>query len=800
MDIIRLTNRDIDENDKIADEIKADIKETFGDMLEFLGKENFLRWVRKQDISKVARQTIYKVCTEEEDLYLKEHKTVRGYHQRPYIGNGNQRTIVFKRDVGEGKDVRSHETWHAFADGLGGYSRFFGEGITEYLSKMLYDEKRYAYKDNVDVVDLMVSMYGVKVIREYLTKRGSTFFKEIASDINKSSLASKDGIDIASTIKKMDEDFNIFHDSVHEKNTTYTLQDGKEALKAAKDSFIDIYFAYERTKIEDLEYYADGKIDFEKYNKQLNTVAKKAANLGIDPEKLVAKYKALTLDLIESSHLLEGLSGDEREKARIEIRDKVYEQFNKYTKGEKDFKINQEEEPFKTVNKDAELKLTEKRMKLERFTNKEGKFDYKKYFDELSKLKNKTNMSDYLFNAIIAKTNLEMSEKPKEFTNFATRILKAYSEVTRLEEEREKDLSRVKMQKAKIRALEGQAFIEKKDDEYQILVVGEDGKINTIPLDKDRSTDIKGVYVKKITAFNVEGKPYPPNVVDDVKNKKTVFEVENIFRGNYKTYISINKDPDKDEIEINNENLPKEEQESWIAGFNNVKDTIMEDVVFEEIKKKIENGEYTVFPKSIEGLKYSTERINFDSRHVKFADFIDDYLAATTILPVDQNRGRLKELAAMMIDRGYSMNTIPYRADNDLGENPDPTVPTHRQRYNTALKEYAEDKKEMVNAIDRIVYMKKRVDKSPKDERVISDKMATLDEYEKDINTRIASLKPKRSKALLYFDESLSRDAIRDIIEESKEKTATSDFEGIVATIEENEKGKEEKIVEEEQK
>ena len=58
MSNISKIKKDIELNDDIDDSIKESIKETFGNMLEFLDKKNFLRWVRKQEISKVARQTI----------------------------------------------------------------------------------------------------------------------------------------------------------------------------------------------------------------------------------------------------------------------------------------------------------------------------------------------------------------------------------------------------------------------------------------------------------------------------------------------------------------------------------------------------------------------------------------------------------------------------------------------------------------------------------------------------------------------------------------------------------------------
>lgn len=216
------------------------------------------------------------------------------------------------------------------------------------------------------------------------------------------------------------------------------------------------------------------------------------------------------------------------------------------------------------------------------------------------------------------------------------------------------------------------------------------------------------------------------------------------------------------------------------------------------MREKIVNGEYTIFPESLPGLKFSTERINFESRHVKFEEFIEDYLSLTSCLPADKDRTRLKELTVMMLDKSYSMNTIPYRADNDLSENSDPTKPTHRERYNNALEEYNSDKKDMVDTIRKIIVNREK--KNPNSDRAASNMMKSLKSFEDAINKRIESLQPKHSKALLCFDEGLSKDAIKDIIEDSKGKTATSDLEGIVSDMERTENDKDKKSVEENQK
>lgn len=40
--------------------------------------------------------------------------------------------IVLRKGVGDNKDTNAHEIFHSIVDGLGGFNRFWGEGITEF--------------------------------------------------------------------------------------------------------------------------------------------------------------------------------------------------------------------------------------------------------------------------------------------------------------------------------------------------------------------------------------------------------------------------------------------------------------------------------------------------------------------------------------------------------------------------------------------------------------------------------------------------------------------------------------------
>lgn len=168
----------IDRNDNIRDEVKGIIKDTFSDIFKFMGERNFKRWLVKKHIPKVARDTIYEIATSDSDTYLKEHENVSGYHRAPT--NTKKREIVLRKGIGDNKKTISHETLHAFANGLGGFNRFVGEGITEFLAKTIYNKDNYAYPNNVDTVELLYKMYGDSIMRDYLMQTGDRFFENIA--------------------------------------------------------------------------------------------------------------------------------------------------------------------------------------------------------------------------------------------------------------------------------------------------------------------------------------------------------------------------------------------------------------------------------------------------------------------------------------------------------------------------------------------------------------------------------------------------------------------------------------------
>lgn len=231
----------LDLNTSIQQDIKDMVKEVYSDIYSFLGERQFKKWLIDSHVKSIARRTIYQSLTEKEDRYLKERKTVIGYRT---IDSENRDKIVLRKKSGDNKSTTAHETFHALVDGLGGFNIFFGEGLTEFLSKNLYNSSSYSYKENVDVVSLVHSMYSDKLIKYFLTQRGGTFFFDLTKNID----------DFSSNIMRnrnieIEEHFKKFHDMIYELEKSDYIG-AKFHLDEGINLLMSNYYVYTKARIK----------------------------------------------------------------------------------------------------------------------------------------------------------------------------------------------------------------------------------------------------------------------------------------------------------------------------------------------------------------------------------------------------------------------------------------------------------------------------------------------------------------------------------------------------------------------
>ena len=365
-----IINRSIDWNKNIQDvaisnvqeeKLKNYIRRTYSKIYRTLSKRGFNKWLSFQNLSKSARETVFKICTENEDESLKGNTA--GYHRK-----GN---IVFKKGYVTLRVV-SHEVYHSLPkkDGWGGFSHFFGEGITDYLAKLTDDgkESTTGYPELLDTIDLYVEMFGEKIIGNYLLNKGENRNFHELLDYIKSRQSVEECNDMNSNFHK----FSAFVCS-NKNITNETIEKAYETLKNGRNSMFKLFLEYEKKRISQLEYYIDGKVNFEEYNERLFTILKKCNMYGLDKDVLDKGYDVLTEDLIEKSHLLYGLENEERSKVKQEILDKVKRQFQSYKNGENVATIDQNDETFAKLNQKAYLKLSKMMLCKEKISKEDGK-------------------------------------------------------------------------------------------------------------------------------------------------------------------------------------------------------------------------------------------------------------------------------------------------------------------------------------------------------------------------------------------------------------------------------------------
>ena len=714
MSDISKIKKEIELNDDIEDSLKESVKETFGSMLEFLGKKNFLRWVRRQEISKVARQTIYKCCTEEEDSYLKEHKDVKGYHTSPENTPDGKRRIVLKRNVPEGRHIRSHETWHALANGLGGFSRFFGEGITEYLNQLLNKRGSSAYYKNVKIVDLITSMYGTGIIRDYLMKQGDSYFGKLADQVEGVNLLSEGNLFTSTTmidLKTMEGYFERYHKAYYNEDAIITEDEGDKSFDKGLNVLMDTYFAYERTQIDKMKLYKDGKIDFERFNQRLARVMQKAVFIGYEEKKFYLQYTDLVEELVENSHLLYGLTDKERLFRKEYIMSTIEEQFDQLINEDVLNEIDQENDPvFQEANEHSEFKLMRHKIKSENFKEAEGtldeRFNYIKYFDFLDVLKNKTGMSDEYFDVMISQISLDMSESPEKFAELTKNVCKKYKETRELGKVLGAKSSLLQSTKPLFSEGTKTAFAIRKDNEYQLLYFDRTtGEIETTLFDDDE-LDV-----------NINGK---------------------------KTSLTV----DREMGEVFFEKDGEEVTQIFENGFDEVKNEVISELVFDSVLDKSENGKYS------------------EDGSVLYERLVDDYLGIANIMPADIGYDMLEKAARISVEKSFPEEQIDSTKleDSKLG--------------------YKQAKNIMVKSIRRIgSNMGTRRNLTDTNIKTYKRMRARIDDSHK----ILGALTGKNTERTTISAEQ-SFEMIDSVIGRSKEKTSISDIINTVNYIEKNER------------
>ena len=108
----------------------------------------------------------------------------------------------------------------------------------------MYNAEDKYYVDNVETIYLLISMYGLKPIRDYLTNQGATFFSRINREIVDGNTSSKKAEELAEKTQEMLDTFTIYQKmaGANEKSTRKErAETEKELLEKGRRLLIEQY-------------------------------------------------------------------------------------------------------------------------------------------------------------------------------------------------------------------------------------------------------------------------------------------------------------------------------------------------------------------------------------------------------------------------------------------------------------------------------------------------------------------------------------------------------------------------------
>lgn len=748
----------IESNSGISEEIKDVIREIYGDIYAFMDKRNFLRWINFQNISDVAKSIIYDVCQESEDKYL-DSRTLGYFKFFRDEKSQVKRKVVLKRENSKEKRVGAHETFHGLVGGLGGFSAFFGEGITEFLAKTMYNAEDKFYVDNVETIYLLISMYGMKPIRDYLTNQGASFFSRINREIVDGNTSSKKAEELAEKTQEMLDTFAIYQKmaGANEKSTRKErAETEKELLEKGRRLLIEQYVEKVKSSIDKLEYYTNGLLDIERFNTDMLNVLITAREIGVDTSFLMTQQEETTDYLIEHSHLLVGLEGEEKNRMKEALFGIIGDQFYEGYTGNKIHKIPQNKPFYRQVNSDIEEKIISFAFKEENFGDK-SHFDFGRYFQILNNFAENVCSSSESLEEYLERISVSLSNFPEEFKMFCERLLCTFQDVNDLSHKSYIRDESVKIGSAKVAAVgDSKAYIIKRDKEHSLLAVDKDtGELMDIPLSAVKYKS-RGLLVEELHSYDIDMAHYPDFVDGELATGNRVFRIIN-KKSETTSYISLSEEENTGVV-LNG--LLENRIDSLTDGFRELKESIIQDNLLQVLRERIKAGTYSAQKEDGTGGVF-----------IDYNKFVMDYIKLRSFLPVDRTRIDFKFLVADLIDNSFGLNF----EGNDFGNKEVPEV-------NSFLNSYNDFKQSIIEAmVNYSRVLENHGD--PKGHRVRKNSPMYINHDIANINGLVEE-HPEFIRESNRLSEQRSKGLISSILNLAKARTRTSDFNAFFSEVE----------------
>lgn len=631
-------------NKDIQNDIRQIVFECYHDIYNYLGRTGFIKWVDKQNLTIGIRNIIFKALTEQEDEYLKNNTWVAGYHMQP-IDPSQKENIVLRKGVGDNKDTNAHEIFHSIVDGLGGFNRFWGEGITEFCKKAMYNRTEYSYPKNVEMVFLAYSMFGNIVLKDYFSKQGNKFYFHLAKGTENNLFQT-----MMKTGQNIDKYLENYHYIIYNQKrpTAQELKTADHNLKDGISELLSFYYMYKQEQIIRFKHIKENKIDFNefideqveilRYLKILDTNRKEYKTIY---EQYVFIRKNLIEKMVQNSHFIFNKSEGEKR----QIVDKITRDIDlkiasrnsgRYLSIEETY-INQEvEEPYRILNENATGKL------VVTFLYKD---ECKDFLTTIRKIADIQAATTEFSNEEVADTFKKIGGNLKEknalmILGNAQTFARTIENISQLEQQYEYDLEMPTFKKIHINGLKNlNTFVEFNEDKQFLVVIDtEEGKIDRVSLNdySSEASEFKLFTYKNSKNNNSEEKSY--GIV--MSNKKV---------------SQIVLDAKTQNVEVTNGKVDPR----LIIGMQSIYEETLNSVTFKVIEKNIELGSYS-HGMSKDQKVLSTVKISDRKRSIDIDDFIQDYMDTKNLIPgIDKQETVFIDMSEKLIDTTFEAHMIP---------------------------------------------------------------------------------------------------------------------------------------------
>lgn len=639
---------EIERNLNLNKDIQADIRqivyECYYDIYNYLGRTGFIKWVDKQNLTIGIRDIIFKALTENEDEYLKNNRWVAGYHVQP-LNPTQKENIVLRKGVGDNKDTNAHEIFHSIVDGLGGFNRFWGEGITEFCKKAMYNRTEYSYPKNVEMVFLAYSMFGNIILKDYFSKQGDKFYFHLAKGAENH---------LFQIMMKIGENLDINLENYHsiiysqKRATAQELKTADQNLKDGISGLLSFYYIYKQEQITRFKHIKADRIDFNKFIDEQVEILRYLKILDTnrkDYKEIYEQYgfirKNIIEKMIQNSHLIFNKSEEEKRQIVAKITEDIDSKIARRSLGRylsiEETYINQEvEEPYRTLNENATGKL------VVTFLYKD---ECKDFFTTMRKIADIQAATTEFSNEEVVDTLKKIGGNLKtknalEILGNAQTFARTIENLSQLEQQYEYDLEMPTFKKVHIDGLENlNTFVELNvDKQFLVVIDTEGGRLDRVSLNdySSESSEFKLFTYKN----NETGNP-----------ETTSYGI--IMSGQKLSDVVINTNTQG--IEISNGKVDPR----LIVGMQSIYEDTLNSVTFKVIEKDIELGSYSHGMSKDQDI-ISTARISGTKRSIDIDEFIQDYIDTKKLIPgIDKQGTAFADMSEKLIDTTFEAHMIP---------------------------------------------------------------------------------------------------------------------------------------------